>query len=343
VFVVLIPAFEPDGTLSALVRKLIAEMPERTFPKVVIVNDGSSGSVHELFGEIGRCPGTRILAHAENRGKGAALKTGFRYVLDQIPEADVVVTADADGQHLPSDIIAVGELAVAQQKTVLGVREFPPDIPFRSRLGNLSTKWLFSVVFRTKVSDTQTGLRGIRRSELPELLAIEVNRYDFEFEALIRLVRKGELIQLPISTVYEPGNPSSHFNPLLDSARIYAVFARHISAVSVLGIFDWLLFTLFSALHLSILASLTAGRIISVIVYFFAARSLVFRSGGNIFLQALLFVLLAAANVLILWPFITFAHEMLGAPKSLAMLVGNALMFGSNFLWQNYVIFQRKE
>jgi glycosyltransferase involved in cell wall biosynthesis len=343
VFVVLIPAFEPDQTLRGLVHELITGMPECPFPKLVLVNDGSSKSNLELFEEIGRCPGVRVLTHDKNLGKGAALKTGFRFVLDHIPEAEVVVTADADGQHLPFDIIAVGERAVAEQKTVLGVREFPPDIPLRSRLGNLSTRWLFGLAFRTKITDTQTGLRGISRGELPNLIAIEVNRYDFEFEALIRLVRKGGLIQLPISTVYEPGNPSSHFNPLLDSARIYAVFARHVSAVSLLGIFDWLMFTLFSAFHLSILSSLVAARIISVIVYFFVARSLVFRSSGNIFLQAVLFVLLATGNVLLLWPFITFAHEMLGAPKSLAMLIGNALMFGSNFLWQNYVIFMRKE
>jgi glycosyltransferase involved in cell wall biosynthesis len=342
VFVVLIPAFEPDRTLIGVVEQLISQMPERPFPKVIIVNDGSSKFTGVLFEEIGRFPGTQILSHQENRGKGAALKTGYRFVLDCIPAARVVVTADADGQHLPSDIISVGERALLEQKVVLGFRDFQIGVPFRSRLGNLLTRWLVSLVFRAKIKDTQTGLRGIPRSELLGLISIEMNRYDYEFEALIHLISRSEPIQLPITTVYEPGNPSSHFNPLLDSARIFAVFLRHVSAVSLLGIFDWLLFTTFSAFGMSILDSLIAGRAISVIAYFFIVRSLVFRAGGNIFFQATLYLLLVAGNIMLLLPFITFAHEVLGAPKSLAMLLGNALLFGSNFLWQNYVIFPRK-
>lgn len=342
-FVVLIPAFEPDKTLLRVVEQLICQMPQRALPKVVIVNDGSSESTAALFEAIGRLPGVKILNHTENQGKGAALKTGFRFVLDCLPAARIVVTADADGQHLPSDIIAVGERALREQEVVLGVREFPADIPFRSRLGNLLTRYLIGLIFRATIKDTQTGLRGIPRHELLDLTSIEVNRYDFEFEALIRLIRKRAPIQLPITTIYEPGNPSSHFNPFLDSARIYAVFARQVSAVSLLGIFDWFLFTVFSAFGLSIFYSLLTGRGISLVAYFFVARSLVFRSGGNVFFQAAQFLLLVAGNVVLLLAFITYAHETLGAPKSLAMLMGNALMFGSNFLWQNYVIFLRKQ
>jgi glycosyltransferase involved in cell wall biosynthesis len=343
VFVVLIPAFEPDKTLVSLVDQLIAKMPDGDFPKIIVVNDGSSESSAGIFDNVRSRPSVHLLVHERNGGKGAALKTGFRFVLENLPTAEIVVTADADGQHLADDIVMVGMRALSVRKFVLGVREFPTDVPLRSRFGNLLTRRLFRLFFKLDIVDTQTGLRGIPRSDLADLLTIEMNRYNFEFEALVRLIKKAGAIQAPIQTVYEPGNPSSHFNPLLDSARIYLVFARHVSVVSLLGIFDWLMFTGFSALGLSILASLIAARAISTIVYFLVARTVVFHSTENLLAQAALFLLLVAGNLALLWPFISFIHEVLGGPKSLAMLAGNVFLFASNFLWQNYVIFQRKE
>lgn len=343
-YIVVIPAFKPDDTLVDVVEKLDALIPDRPLPKIVVVDDGSGAGYAGIFQRLRQMENVKVLVHEKNEGKGAALKHAFRFVLDFMPEATTVVTADADGQHLPKDIVAVANFAQSQDRAVLGVREFPPGIPLRSRFGNLVTRKLCKLFFGIDIEDTQTGLRAIPRSQLQDLISIERNRYDFEFEALIRLIKTRTLLQHPIETVYEPGNPSSHFNPLVDSALIYAVFFRHVSAVFFVGVLDWLLFTVFSASGMSIVASLIACRTISAIVYFLVARSIVFRvrERSRMPLQATLFLLLVLANLTMLWGFITLLHEDFGVPMSLAMLLGNGIQFGSNFLWQRYVIFRQE-
>lgn len=342
--VALIPAYQPDETLISVVEALVARIPDRPHPKVIVVNDGSTSAAAEgVFSRLATIPSLYLIVHDSNRGKGAALKTGFAHVLDQMPAITVVVTADADGQHLPDDIIKIGQHGIAEGKPVLGVRQFETDVPTRSKLGNTVTRRLFSLFFGIDVTDTQTGLRAIPRRDLPRLLSIEYDRYNFEFEALIRLVQQGVLLQVPIKTVYEPGNPSSHFNPLLDSARIYAIFARHLSVVTLIGFLELALFTVLSIAGFSILVSLVTGRAISTVIYFTVARAFVFRAKGRPLRQAALFLLLVAGNIALLWPFITMAHQELGVPKSLAMLVGYLFLFVSNFLWQNYIIFKRDE
>ncbi|MFT4214702.1 MAG: bifunctional glycosyltransferase family 2/GtrA family protein [Microbacterium sp.] len=94
--VVLIPAFEPDARLVALVRELAADGP------VVVVDDGSGRRFADVFAQAAAA-GALVCTHPRNRGKGAALRTGFAFVAQTWPAADVV-TADADGQHTPADI-----------------------------------------------------------------------------------------------------------------------------------------------------------------------------------------------------------------------------------------------
>ena len=226
---------------------------------------------------------------------------------------------------------------------VLGVRGFTHAVPLRSRFGNKLTRTLFRFMLGTDITDTQTGLRAIPRAALVDLLAIDYDRYNFEFEALIRLVRRGKVQQLPIETVYEPGNPSSHFNPLLDSARIYAVLFRHASLVSLIAVCDIVLFTIMSSIGFSVAGALLSSRTVTTVLYFAVAREAVFRSKGNVFRQGILFLLLVAGNVALLTPFITMANSELGVSKTVAMLVGQTFLYVSNFLWQNYIIFNHDE
>ncbi len=343
-YVVIIPAYQPDQTLVDVCRGLVAAIPERAWPKVIVVDDGSTEpKSKDVFETLRDMQGLEILVHAKNRGKGAALKTAFAHVLENYPAARCIVTADADGQHRVEDIIRVCDHGLASGQTVFGVRSFGADVPLRSRFGNKLTRTLFKTMLGVDISDTQTGLRAIPRSSLVDLLAIDYDRYNFEFEALIRLVRRGKVLQLPIETVYEPGNPSSHFNPLLDSARIYAVLFRHASLVSLIAVCDIVLFTIMSALGFSVAGALMSSRTVTTVLYFTVAREAVFRSKGNVVRQGLLFLLLVAGNVALLTPFITMANSELGVSKTLAMLVGQTFLYVSNFLWQNYIIFKHDE
>ena len=208
---VLIPAYNPDAKLLELLPKL-----RERFERIVLVNDGSTQGL-EIFAQAAPFV-EKILVHEVNRGKGAALRTGFAYLRD----ADVV-TADADGQHTPADIAKVAEgLKTQRQGIVIGVRSFTGKVPFRSRFGNTWTRWIFFLLTRLMIRDTQTGLRGIPAEMIKRMLAIKGDRYEYEMAMLADAKNHEQKpLQIPIETVYIAENATSHFNPLLDTLRIY--------------------------------------------------------------------------------------------------------------------------
>ncbi|MFA5161741.1 MAG: hypothetical protein WC421_05805 [Elusimicrobiales bacterium] len=155
--------------------------------------------------------------------KGRALKTGFDYFLANFGGVPGIVTADADGQHRPEDILRI---ANAMGKNpgclVLGTRAFSGYVPLRSLLGNIISRFLFGLA-GVKVSDTQTGLRGIPADEIPGLLRLGGERYEFETAMLFSLKCRGvRFVEENIATVYADNNNSSHFNPLKDSMKVYS-------------------------------------------------------------------------------------------------------------------------
>lgn len=211
--IAILPAYEPDQRLVGLVERL-----KDQFRGVLVVNDGSR-SADDVFSTLPRANNVHLIVHETNRGKGAALKTAFSEAMARFPDADGVVTVDADGQHLVEDVLRVADTLLANpDKLALGVRTFRSGIPFRSRFGNLWTIAEFRLLTGRTVHDTQSGLRGIPLSWLPALVKIPGDHYDYELRMLVAAVRTlGGLVELPIATVYEPGNASSHFRPLADT------------------------------------------------------------------------------------------------------------------------------
>lgn len=222
-----IPAYEPAPCLPELVKGVLPHVKG-----CLIVDDGSCRA-DGVFDELRGLAGVTVLRHSQNRGKGAALKTAFAEIIRRFPTALGTVTADADGQHMPADILRVAEsLAAHPEQLSLGVRDFGTGVPFRSRLGNLWTIAEFRLLTGRTVRDTQTGLRGIPLSLLPRLLEIPGNRYDYEIRMLVQAaVHFGDIVQLPISTVYDEGNRTSHFRPFVDTLKTQgALFAAALTA-----------------------------------------------------------------------------------------------------------------
>src|SRR5262249_39799079 len=158
----------PDERLVSLVEGL----RELRLTEVVVVDDGSGPGYAPVFAEVaGR--GAHVVRHERNRGKGAALRTGFAAVARLLPFADVV-TADADGQHTPAAVAAVAaRLADGDADIVLGARSLAgPGVPARSRLGNAVRAAVYRLVARQRVTDTQTGLRGFRATVLGWLATV---------------------------------------------------------------------------------------------------------------------------------------------------------------------------
>jgi glycosyltransferase involved in cell wall biosynthesis len=222
---IVIPAYQPEPVLARIVDDLIAVgLPAY---RLVVVDDGSTGAAARVVDGL-RGRGPVVVRHADNRGKGAALKAGIRAVRARDPDPLGVVTADADGQHAVGDILRVRDaLLAAPDRLVLGSRAFDAATPRRSRFGNAATRQAFRLATGRRLADTQTGLRGLPAALLDHALGLPGTRYDFELELLLAAVDAGvPVAEVGIRTIYGPGNATSHFRVVSDSWRIYRVFLR---------------------------------------------------------------------------------------------------------------------
>ena len=237
---VIIPAYKPDNKLLVTISELI----DAGFSDILVVDDGSGEDYEPVFAAVKNIPECTLLRHEINRGKGAALKKAMAYFLEHRPEGQVVVTVDADGQHLTADIEAVSFAAVKSGKVVLGTRDFSdPKVPWRSMAGNRITSAVFLLFFGMKIKDTQTGLRAFPKKYLSGIIEVEGDRYEYETNILFWMNRSEiPFEQVDITTVYIDENQSSHFRVVRDSARIYALMLKYLFSSIGASVVDALLF-----------------------------------------------------------------------------------------------------
>jgi glycosyltransferase involved in cell wall biosynthesis/trans-aconitate methyltransferase len=337
---IVIPAYEPTPALA----DLVADLSSDGRP-IIVVDDGSSEAAQDVLARVAAERGVSILRHAVNLGKGQALKTAFNHVLlHEPPDSVGVVTADADGQHLPADIRRVaGRLEQSRGALVLGSRRFDGRVPLRSRFGNTVTRGVFQLLLGRPIVDTQTGLRGIPRSFLPELLAVEAGRYEFELEMLVRATARAlPIVEVPIRTVYG-GAGQSHFNPLRDSLRIYFVFLRFLGLSLATAGLDYLVFLAsYLATH-NLLASTALARGVAGVFNFSCNRLFVFRSRGVVRHEVLKYVLLVFTLMWISYGLVTSLVIFVGIGVYVAKLLADGALFVASFAVQNLFVFTSRE
>ncbi len=295
-FSVVIPSLNPDEKLAKTVDELIA----LGFTDIILVNDGSKESCTANF-PVDR-PECTLLVHPVNRGKGAALKTAFRYFLDSGRKTKGIITVDGDGQHRADDVLRCALKMAECEALVLGVRNFNlPHVPPRSRTGNKITSFVFRLFCGLKVSDTQTGLRAIPAAYLPQMLTVEGDRYEYETNMLLQLKSFGiSTEEVPIETVYIEENQTSHFRPIRDSLRIYGLIFKFISSSLISSVVDLGLFFLLSLFMPALLGTFSdavctiAARIVSSAVNFTINKRKVFRSDASLKSSLIRYYLLAA-------------------------------------------------
>lgn len=338
--VALIPAYDPSEELIYIVSRLSTT----AFSAIIVVNDGSRQECAPIFRRIEMIEKVTVLKHAVNLGKGAALKTGLNHAYCNFGGHAGVVTIDADGQHLPEDALRVAHLLKDNpERIVLGVRHFDTDIPLRSRVGNKITRNVYRFLIGQKLTDTQSGLRGIPMSFIPLLLKIGANGYEFELDMLLSCKYTGRrIIEEPIATVYIDGNISSHFNPLIDSMKIYFLLLRFALSSFSASIIDFIIFALVFNYSGDILKSIVLARVVAGNLNFFINRSLVFHYKGTIIPTLIRYYILFLVMGCLAYMSIG-ALSALGINVIVAKIFVESVLFIATFSIQRDFIFMRSD
>ena len=192
-----------------------------------------------------------------------------------------------------------------------------------------------------RISDTQTGLRGIPAGLLPHLLRIESRGYEFELEMLIAAHRLAiPLLEEPIRTIYEEGNRSSHFNPIVDSMKIYFVLLRFGAVSFLTAALDNLVYILVYHRLGHVLPSQILGRLVSVTFNYTMVRRSVFVSHEQHKAALPKYLLLVFAIGSASYAGITFLWTRLGVSPVPAKLLVETALFFVNFAVQRLFIFK---
>ena len=333
---VLIPAYQPDARLPRLILELHRADPST---KIVVVDDGSGQKFSDIF-EASATAGAHVISYEHNRGKGYALREGFTWIRDVAGDSpECVVTADADGQHTLNDIFRVGRRCTDTGKSVLGVREFVGHVPARSLIGNTATSALFWLATGWKLKDTQTGLRAFPVALLPALLEVQGDRYEYELRVLLHLAKfRHPVTQIPIETIYEAGNPTSHFRPLQDSARIWAPLLKFAASSGVATIIDYVLVLVLNALTGALFFPVIAARLVSASVNFAMNRRVFEATGVPLRRSALRYAALAVAVIAGSYTMLAVLTG-IGMPLWIAKIIADTTMYLVSYSAQSRYVF----
>jgi len=211
--VALIPAFLEERHIRDVATRTLKQVD-----RLIVVDDGST----DRTSDEARAGGAEVIRHTMNRGKGAAIKTGFRKLLEE--DVEYVLLLDGDGQHLPEEIPRFFEAGAAH--LIVGNRMSDINrMPLVRRFTNRFMSWQVSHVCRQPVPDSQCGFRLVHRTLIPQLF-LRSNTYEYETEMLFIAARAGLAISaVPISTVY--GNEKSKIRPVRDSIHFFKLIARY--------------------------------------------------------------------------------------------------------------------
>lgn len=218
--VALIPAYNEEKTIERMVTGVKAHVDT-----VVVIDDGSQ----DKTGHYAERAGAVVVSHHENRGVGAAVKTGIEKGLQL--GADILVSIDADGQFSPDDIPRlITPLLSDEADFVTGSRfsNGSPTMPRVKRMGNTLFTWLVNVLTHSSFTDTQCGFRAISREA-----AIRITLFgDFTYtqETFLDLVsKKMRMKEVPVKVVYDETRKSRVVkNPLSYGVSALLIIVRTI-------------------------------------------------------------------------------------------------------------------
>ncbi len=214
---ILVPTYNNAGTLAALLGEVLKYSRD-----VIVVDDGSTDSTPQILSALQTASSDlRVVTHERNRGKGAALRTGFREA--RSCGYTHCITIDSDLQHYPDDLPKFfAAIENNPRALIVGSRNIAAEgMPQRNTFANRFSNFWFRLYTGVNLSDTQTGYRAYPLSGLSGL-GLLTSRYEAELELLVFAAWKGTPIEsVPIKVYYPPeGERVTHFRPFRDFGRI---------------------------------------------------------------------------------------------------------------------------
>lgn len=210
---VIIPTYNNDITLRLVIDSVLQFSED-----IILVNDGSTDSTEHIIKDYHQL---QVITHSKNKGKGKAIRNGFKYALNQ--GYDYAITIDSDGQHFASDLpLFLAEIEKNPGTLVIGARNMKQEnVPGKSSFGNRFSNFWFQFETGIKLQDTQSGYRlyPIRRMQDIKYFT---RKFEFEIEVIVKAAWKGIPVKnIPVKVHYEPENLRiSHFRPFKDFTRI---------------------------------------------------------------------------------------------------------------------------
>lgn len=209
---VVIPTYNNAKTLKRVIDGVFRHTSD-----IIIVNDGSTDETASLLSQY---PDLDILHLPMNRGKGNALKCGFKKARSR--GFVYAITIDSDGQHYPDDLpVFLTEMRKSVEPVLLiGSRNMTHEsVPRKSSFGNRFSNFWFWFETGIRLTDTQSGYRMYPLNRIPEKYF--TNKFEFEIEIIVRTAWKGvEVKNVPVRVLYDPDERVSHFRPFRDFTRI---------------------------------------------------------------------------------------------------------------------------
>ena len=343
---IIIPSLDPTEKLIELVENL----HKNNYFNVIVINDGSAKSYNKIFDKLEKDLYVKVLKHEINLGKGQALKTAFLYMLENKKDIEYLITVDSDGQHQINDINkCYDKICTNPNAVVFGCRDFfnnTENIPSRSKFGNRLTHRLLKLFYKINLSDTQTGLRAFSRSNAENFIKVRGERFEYEMNMILECGKqKIEILEVPIETIYLEENKSSHFNPIVDSFKIYSVFFKFIISsitaflvdISIFSIIMFFIGTLFSS---AIFIATYSARVISAICNYLINKNKVFKSKSSKVNSSIKYFVLCVVIATISAVLVDWLDKKWGANVTVLKICVDMLLFVVSYKMQKWWVFK---